>query len=130
VSRCQAEEKLIELAEIRRAYEGETELAAKNRSLLDARATSALIHRAGIKSRSEKIGESDIKRRSPRTLRYSFTPSSLGRRNDWSSEESTSSPAEEASLGEPRLRPQNSWLVRGAGVVGQYGHCRAKDSGG
>jgi 5-methyltetrahydropteroyltriglutamate--homocysteine methyltransferase len=60
-----AEEKLIELAEIRRAYEGETELVAKNKSLLDARAASALIHREGIKSRSEKIGESDIKRRSP-----------------------------------------------------------------
>jgi len=60
-----AEEKLIELAEIRRAYEGEIELAAKNRSLLDARATSALIHREGIKSGSEKIGESDFKRRSP-----------------------------------------------------------------
>jgi 5-methyltetrahydropteroyltriglutamate--homocysteine methyltransferase len=64
-----AEEKLIELAEIRRAYEGETELAAKNRSLLDARATSALIHREGIKSRSEKISESDIKRRSPYSQR-------------------------------------------------------------
>ena len=36
------------------AYEGETELVAKNRSLLDARATSALIHREGIKSRSER----------------------------------------------------------------------------
>ncbi len=64
-----AEEKLVEIAELRRAYEGETELVAKNRILLDARATSALIHRPGIKSRSEKIVESDIKRRSPYSQR-------------------------------------------------------------
>ena len=65
-----AEEKLIELAEIRRAYEGGAELLAKNRALLDARTTSALIHRDGIKSRSEKIGESDLKRRSPYSQRH------------------------------------------------------------
>jgi 5-methyltetrahydropteroyltriglutamate--homocysteine methyltransferase len=64
-----AEEKLVELVELRRAYEGETELVAKNRILLEARATSALIHRPGIKSRSEKIGVSDIKRRSPYSQR-------------------------------------------------------------
>lgn len=64
-----AEEKLVEIAELRRAYEGQTELIAKNRILLDARATSALIHRPGIKSRSEKIVESDIKRRSPYSQR-------------------------------------------------------------
>jgi 5-methyltetrahydropteroyltriglutamate--homocysteine methyltransferase len=60
-----AEEKLVELAELRRACEGETELVARNRILLDSRAASALIHRPGIKERSEKIGTSDIKRRSP-----------------------------------------------------------------
>ena len=65
-----AEEKLIELAEIRRAYEGGAELLAKNRALLDSRTTSALIHREGIKSRSEKIGESDLKRRSPYSQRH------------------------------------------------------------
>ena len=65
-----AEEKLVELAEIRLAYEGGTELLAKNRALLDARTTSALIHREGIKSRSEKIGESDLKRRSPYSQRH------------------------------------------------------------
>ena len=65
-----AEEKLIELAEIRRAYEGGAELLAKNRALLDARTTSALIHRDGIKSRSEKIGESDLKRLSPYSQRH------------------------------------------------------------
>ena len=65
-----AEEKLIELAEIRRAYEGGAELLAKNRALLDSRTTSALIHRDGIKSRSEKIGESDLKRRSPYSQRH------------------------------------------------------------
>jgi 5-methyltetrahydropteroyltriglutamate--homocysteine methyltransferase len=59
-----AEEKLIELAELRRAYEGETELVAKNRILLAGRATSGLIHRPQIKSRSEKISESDITRHS------------------------------------------------------------------
>jgi 5-methyltetrahydropteroyltriglutamate--homocysteine methyltransferase len=65
-----AEEKLIELAEIRRAYEGGAELLAKNRALLDSRTTSALIHRDGIKSPSEKIGESDLKRRSPYSQRH------------------------------------------------------------
>jgi 5-methyltetrahydropteroyltriglutamate--homocysteine methyltransferase len=73
-----AEEKLIELAEIRRAYEGETELVAKNRSLLDARATSALVRRDGIKSRSEKISESDIKRRSPYSQRNQAQREHLG----------------------------------------------------
>jgi 5-methyltetrahydropteroyltriglutamate--homocysteine methyltransferase len=70
-----AEEKLIELAEIRRAYEGETELVAKNK-------------------------------------------------------EGASSSAQEASLGQPRLRPQNSGLAGGAGVIDQYGDCRAEDSDG
>ena len=60
-----AEEKLVEIAELRRASEGDAELVAKNAILLEARATSGLIHRTGVKSRSEKIGESDIKRHSP-----------------------------------------------------------------
>ena len=60
-----AEEKLVELAELRQASEGNAELVARNGTLLEARATSGLIHRTGVKSRSEKIGESDIKRRSP-----------------------------------------------------------------
>jgi 5-methyltetrahydropteroyltriglutamate--homocysteine methyltransferase len=64
-----AEEKLVEITELRRACEGETELVSKNRILLDARAASALIHRPGIKSRCEKIVESDIKRRSPYSQR-------------------------------------------------------------
>ena len=59
-----AEEKLVELVELRRAYEGENELVAKNRSLLDARAASSLIHRPQVKSRSEKVSDSDMTRRS------------------------------------------------------------------
>jgi 5-methyltetrahydropteroyltriglutamate--homocysteine methyltransferase len=59
-----AEEKLVELVELRRAYEGENELVQKNRILLDARATSALIHRPQVKSRSEKISDSDMTRHS------------------------------------------------------------------
>jgi 5-methyltetrahydropteroyltriglutamate--homocysteine methyltransferase len=64
-----AEEKLVELAELRQAWEGDAELVARNGILLEARAASGLIHRTGVKSRSEKIGAPDIKRRSPYSKR-------------------------------------------------------------
>jgi 5-methyltetrahydropteroyltriglutamate--homocysteine methyltransferase len=60
-----AEEKLIELSELRQAYEGKDHLVTRNRQLLMARASSALIHRPEIKARCEKISESDLKRQSP-----------------------------------------------------------------
>jgi 5-methyltetrahydropteroyltriglutamate--homocysteine methyltransferase len=64
-----AEEKLIELSELRQAYEGKDPLVARNRHLLSARAASGLIHRQQIKIRCEKSDESDLKRKSPYALR-------------------------------------------------------------
>jgi 5-methyltetrahydropteroyltriglutamate--homocysteine methyltransferase len=60
-----AEEKLIELSELRQAYEGKDHLVAKNRQLLTARAASSLIHRSEIKARCEKISAFDLKRQNP-----------------------------------------------------------------
>lgn len=60
-----AEEKLIELSELRQAYEGKSHSLTKNQELLAARAASSLIHRPQIKARCEKIVESDLKRQSP-----------------------------------------------------------------
>jgi 5-methyltetrahydropteroyltriglutamate--homocysteine methyltransferase len=60
-----AEEKLVELSELRQAYEGKSHLVAKNQELLGARAASTLIHQPQIKVRCEKIGESDLKRQNP-----------------------------------------------------------------
>jgi 5-methyltetrahydropteroyltriglutamate--homocysteine methyltransferase len=57
-----AEEKLVELAELRQAFEGKADLVATNRALLASRATSRLIHRPAVKARAEKVGESDLKR--------------------------------------------------------------------
>jgi 5-methyltetrahydropteroyltriglutamate--homocysteine methyltransferase len=64
-----AEEKLIELSELRQAYEGKSHFVAKNQELLAARAASSLIHRLQIKARCEKIVESDLKRQSPYAIR-------------------------------------------------------------
>ncbi len=60
-----AEEKLVELAELRLAYEGKSDFVTRNQELLKARAVSPLIHRQQIKSRCEKISESDLKRQNP-----------------------------------------------------------------
>jgi 5-methyltetrahydropteroyltriglutamate--homocysteine methyltransferase len=60
-----AEEKLGELSELRRAFDGGEELVARNRELLAARATSALIHRPGIKSRCGKVAAADLQRKKP-----------------------------------------------------------------
>lgn len=59
-----AEEKLIELSELRQAYEGKSHLVTKNREILDARTASALIHRPEVKARCERIKEADLKRQS------------------------------------------------------------------
>jgi 5-methyltetrahydropteroyltriglutamate--homocysteine methyltransferase len=64
-----AEEKLTELRELRDAHEGNSEPVTRNRDLLKARAASALIHRPQIAARCQNIGESDLKRQSPYTLR-------------------------------------------------------------
>ena len=64
-----AEEKLTELSELRQAYEGKDHLVARNRELLETRASSALIHRPKVKSRCEKNSESDLKRQSPYPIR-------------------------------------------------------------
>jgi len=60
-----AEEKLVELSELRLAYEGKADVVAKNRELLKTRSTSALIHRPHIKSRCQRITKSDLRRLRP-----------------------------------------------------------------
>jgi 5-methyltetrahydropteroyltriglutamate--homocysteine methyltransferase len=64
-----AEEKLVEISELRQAHEGKSDLAARNRSLREARASSALIHRPAVQSRCAKVGESDLKRQNPHAKR-------------------------------------------------------------
>jgi 5-methyltetrahydropteroyltriglutamate--homocysteine methyltransferase len=60
-----AEEKLVELSELRLAYEGKIDLVAKNQELLKARAASTLIHRSHVNSRCADITQSDLKRLRP-----------------------------------------------------------------
>jgi 5-methyltetrahydropteroyltriglutamate--homocysteine methyltransferase len=64
-----AEEKLVELSELRQAYEGKSHLVARNRELLEARTQSSLINRPAVKARAEKVGEADLKRVSPYPVR-------------------------------------------------------------
>jgi len=64
-----AEEKLEELSEIRQAFEGKTGLIEQNQKLMEARTTSALIHRRAVQLRCGKIEESDLKRQSPHDRR-------------------------------------------------------------
>jgi len=64
-----AEEKLLELSELRGAYQGESHLVLKNQALREGRASSSLIHRPTIKSRCEKMGESDLSRQSAYAVR-------------------------------------------------------------
>jgi 5-methyltetrahydropteroyltriglutamate--homocysteine methyltransferase len=64
-----AEEKLVELSELRQAYEGKADLVAKNRELLESRAQSALIHRPAVKARVEGIAAGDLARQNPYSVR-------------------------------------------------------------
>jgi 5-methyltetrahydropteroyltriglutamate--homocysteine methyltransferase len=64
-----AEEKLVEVAELRQAHEGKSDLVARNRILREARASSDLIHRPAVKSRCSQVGESDLKRQNPHAKR-------------------------------------------------------------
>jgi 5-methyltetrahydropteroyltriglutamate--homocysteine methyltransferase len=64
-----AEEKLTELSEIRQASEGKVNLIAQNKKMLEAWASSPLIHRRAVKARCEKINESDLTRQRPYTER-------------------------------------------------------------
>ena len=59
-----AEEKLVELSELRQAYEGKSHLVTQNREILDARTASALIQRSEVKTRCERVKEADLKRQS------------------------------------------------------------------
>ena len=59
-----AEEKLVELSEIRQSFEGNTEFLVKNQAIIKSRAESKLIHAPEVKMRSASVGESDLKRQS------------------------------------------------------------------
>ena len=60
-----AEEKLAELADLRRAYEGNKDILARNRELVASRAASPLIHRDATKARCASIAPGDLERQSP-----------------------------------------------------------------
>jgi 5-methyltetrahydropteroyltriglutamate--homocysteine methyltransferase len=60
-----AEEKLTELSELRQAHEGNSEVLARNRNLVEGRKASILIHKSTVKSRCANVGESDLTRQSP-----------------------------------------------------------------
>jgi 5-methyltetrahydropteroyltriglutamate--homocysteine methyltransferase len=64
-----AEEKLTEISELRQAHEGNSDVVAQNRTLVEGRKASALIHKSAVKSRCAKISETDLKRRSPYSKR-------------------------------------------------------------
>ena len=59
-----AEEKLLELAELRQIHEGRTELLAANRKLIAERTNSPLIHRPAVKARSAEVVQKDLQRQS------------------------------------------------------------------
>jgi 5-methyltetrahydropteroyltriglutamate--homocysteine methyltransferase len=64
-----AEEKLVELAELRQAYEGRPDIVAMNRELHEGRLRSARIHSQEVKTRSEAIVKSDLKRKNSYIVR-------------------------------------------------------------
>ncbi len=64
-----AEEKLVELAELRAAYEGQSDLVSRNRELHEARMHSARIHSEQVKKRTEGIAEKDLRRKSAYAVR-------------------------------------------------------------
>ncbi len=64
-----AEEKLIELSELREAVEGNEEIVTRNRELHRARSESARIHLPEIKKRSQSVVEEDLKRSHPYPVR-------------------------------------------------------------
>jgi 5-methyltetrahydropteroyltriglutamate--homocysteine methyltransferase len=64
-----AEEKLVELAELRAAYEGQSDLVSRNRELHETRMHSARIHSEQVKKRTEGIAEKDLRRDSAYAVR-------------------------------------------------------------
>jgi 5-methyltetrahydropteroyltriglutamate--homocysteine methyltransferase len=73
-----AEEKLIELSELRQAYEGKVQFVTRNQELLAARAASPLINRPQVKARCEKIGPDELVRQSPYLQRSRIQRDHLG----------------------------------------------------
>jgi 5-methyltetrahydropteroyltriglutamate--homocysteine methyltransferase len=64
-----AEEKLIELSELRQAIEGNEEVVRRNRELHQARSCSARIHLPEVKNRSGSVAEKDLRRNHPYPVR-------------------------------------------------------------
>ena len=60
-----AEDKLIELSELREAVQGNEEVVSRNRKLHEARSNSARIHLPAVKKRSGSVGKNDLKRNRP-----------------------------------------------------------------
>ncbi len=59
-----AEEKLVELLELRQAYEDRPDIVARNQELQESRMRSGRIHSQQVKTRTEAVVESDLKRKS------------------------------------------------------------------
>jgi 5-methyltetrahydropteroyltriglutamate--homocysteine methyltransferase len=64
-----AEEKLVELSEIRQAYESQSDIVTKNRELHLARLRSGRIHSHQVKSRSAAVVAGDLNRKTSYALR-------------------------------------------------------------
>ena len=58
-----AEEKLVELLELRQAYESRPDIVARNRELHESRMRSGRIHSQQVKTRTEAVVQSDLKRK-------------------------------------------------------------------
>ncbi|HEY8942971.1 MAG TPA: 5-methyltetrahydropteroyltriglutamate--homocysteine S-methyltransferase, partial [Polyangiaceae bacterium] len=73
-----SEEKLVELAELRKAIEGDTSVVVKNREFIESRARSARIHSQAVKARSAAVREADLKRQHPFATRRVAQQKALG----------------------------------------------------
>ena len=73
-----SEEKLVELAELRKATEGDKAVVFKNREVIEARAKSTRIHLPQVKARSVAVREGDLKRQSPFATRRMAQQRRLG----------------------------------------------------
>ena len=60
-----ADEKLLELGELRQIFEGNTDLLSKNRAALESRRTSKLIHSSEVQARCKTVRDADLKRQHP-----------------------------------------------------------------
>ena len=73
-----ADEKLVELSEIRRVFEGSRGLLEVNQAAQESRKKSSLIHRPAVKARAKAVKQEDFKRGSVFSARQSVQHKKLG----------------------------------------------------